>query len=355
MPTPNEHPRTGTKHISIRDVARAARCSIATVSRVLNESPSVTRPTADKVQEAIKKLGYTPNPLAQVLGSRSTHVIGLALPRFHGEFMSYLLAGADEEATTLGYHLLTTTIATGVDGKRRRKIIGSGLVDGMLVVITDAEDPLTRDVLEAGIPTVILDTDMSKQGLDSVILDNDKGARDAVDHLLRWVEPGNLYFVGGTRGNFDTIQRARAFSAALSAAGFEPRPDQVSFGEYSMDWGKEWAMRMIQRKSFAPSSAPESAIAVLAANDKIACGIIHAAHEAQLVVPDQLRVVGFNDSLISRIVEPQLSSIALPMAEMGAVAVRLLIRRLENNDAEVLCRRLPTRLVIRQSSTARNF
>src|SRR5690606_323969 len=117
--------------------------------------------------------------------------------------------------------------------------------------------------------------------------------------------------------------------------------------DYSLDWGKEWAIRMLRRKMLAGG--------VLAANDKIACGIMRVAEDAGIAVPDQLRVVGFNDSQISRLVRPQLSTVALPMAEMGATAVRLLIRRIENRSADVLCTKLPTRLVVRESSTAKNF
>ena len=324
-----------------------AGVSIATVSRVVNESTLVAPATAAKVRKAIQKLGYVPNPMAQVLRSRESHVIGLALPRFHGEFMTWLLHGADEEATQLGYHLIMTTIAMDTDGHRRRRIIGSKIIDALLVVISESDEQFAQDVLAAGLPAVVLDADLSGQGLDSVVLDNERGTVEAVEHLLRWVEPGALYFVGGPRTNFDTNQRAKAFTSALESHGWKVRPDQVSLGDYSMEWGKEWAIRMLGRGKLAG--------AVLAANDKIACGILHAAEDAKVVVPDQLRLVGFNDSQISRLVRPRLSTVALPMAEMGATAVRLLVRRIEDRSAEVVCNKLPTKLIVRESSTAMNF
>ncbi len=333
---------------SIRDVAVAAGVSIATVSRVINGSNMVAAPTAAKVRDAIRRLNYVPNALAQALSSRGSHVLGLALPRFHGEFMTWLLHGADEEATRLGYHLMMTTIAKSDDGHARRQIVGSALIDALLVVITDAEDPLAQDVAASGVPTVILDTDMSARGLDSVVLDNERGTREAVEHLLRWVEPDRLYFVGGPTGNFDTIQRAKAFTEALQRRGITPTPEQVTFGDYSLDWGKEWGIRTNRHKLL-------DGAAILAANDKIACGIMQASGDAGLRVPDQVRIVGFNDSQISRLVRPRLSTIALPMAEMGAMAVRLLVRRIEDPSAEVVCSKLATRLIIRESSTVVNF
>jgi LacI family transcriptional regulator len=348
MTTPEPSPRDAESSVSIRDVAEAAGVSIATVSRVINNSSTVTPPTAAKVREAIRRLNYVPNALAQALSARGSHVLGLALPRFHGEFMTWLLHGADEEATRLGYHLMMTTIAKSDDGHARRQIVGSSLIDALLVVITEAEDPLAQDVAATGVPTVILDTDMSARGLDSVVLDNERGTREAVEHLLRWVEPHRLYFVGGPKGNFDTIQRAKAFTETLSGLGISVSPSQVSFGDYSLDWGKEWGIRTNRHKLL-------DGAAILAANDKIACGIMQAASDAGLRVPDQVRVVGFNDSQIARLVRPRLSTVALPMAEMGAMAVRLLVRRIEDPTAEVVCSKLATKLIVRESSTVVNF
>lgn len=344
---PEENSSTGSSQISIRDVAATAGVSIATVSRVINDSPAVAQSTAAKVREVITRLGYVPNPMAKVFSSRESHIIGLALPRFHGEFMTWLLHGADEEATKLGYHLMMTTIAKSEDGTARSHIVGSLLIDALLVVITEQDDPLAEDVLASGVPTVVLDTDMSRQGLDSVILDNERGTREAVDHLLRWVEPSSLYFVGGPPQNFDTQQRAKGFVTALEARGWKVTPEQIEMGDYSIEWGKEWAIRMSRRGKLSG--------AVLAANDKIACGIMHAAGDLKVAVPDQLRVIGFNDSQISRLVRPRLSTVALPMAEMGALAVRTLVRRIEHPNAEVHCTKLPTKLLIRESSTAVHF
>lgn len=357
MTTAGDRSSADSGPVSIRDVAQAAGVSIATVSRVVHDSPMVAAATAARVRETIQRLGYVPNPLAQVLSSGETRVLGLALPRFHGEFMSYLLAGADEEATSLGYHLMMTTIVAGADGKGRRRILGSGLVDAMLVVITDEDDPLARSVLEAGLPAVVLDTDLSRQGLDSVILDNERGAREAVEHLLRWVEPGALHFVGGAKSNFDTAHRAKGFTEALAARGWKATADQIALGDYSLEWGKEWAFRMLRRKLLGAAGGGTSGAvgAVLAANDKIACGIIQVVEEAGLRVPDDLRVVGFNDSQLSRLFRPRLSTVALPMAELGAMGVRTLVRRLENRSEPAACIRLPTRLIVRESSTARNF
>lgn len=342
-----DRPRKGAA--SIRDVAALAKVSISTVSRVMNEPDRVAPETAARVQKAIERLGYVMSPTA---GGRESHVIGLALPRFHGEFMTWLLHGADEEATRQGYHLMMTTIATSVDGHARRRIVGSDLIDALLVVLTEKEDPLADEVRASGVPTVVIDTDLSARGLDSVVLDNDRGTHEAVEHLLRWVAPRDLYFVGGPKGNFDSLQRAKAFTDALKSRGHTVTADQVVFGEYAVEWGKEWGVRMLQSPG---AKKREGCVGVLAANDKIACGVMHVAEDAGVKIPDAIRIVGFNDSQISRLVRPTLSTVALPMQEMGAMAVRLLVRRIENRAAETVCSKLPTRLIVRESSTVVNF
>ncbi|MGE3180093.1 MAG: LacI family DNA-binding transcriptional regulator [Phycisphaerae bacterium] len=342
-------------HVSIDDVASAAGVSTATVSRVLNRLPTVAPATADRVRTVMAQLGYQPNPLARGLGSGKSRVLGLALPRFHGEFMSFLLDGADEEATALGYHLMTTTIVREGSGQPGSRVAGSGLVEGMLVVVTDIGDSYADEARAAGLPVVVLDTDLTEKGLDSAVLDNEKGTREAVEHLLRWTPAASIFFVGGPHGNFDTQQRAQAFRRTLSTHGAAVAEGQVSFADYSLEWGKEWLLRAVQRGTLFRSDSSDKCAAVLAANDKIACGIIHGAKEVGVQVPEQLRVVGFNDSLIARIVQPRLSTVSLPMAELGATAVRMLVRRMEHPSAEPVCRRLPTSLVIRESSTAIRF
>lgn len=334
--------------VSIRQVAAAAGVSIATVSRAINTPSSVAEPTLSRVRAAIAELGYAPNPLAQALMAGESRVLGIALPWFHGEFMTRLLQGADEEATRLGYHLLVTSMTRQQASRRKDRILGTGLIDGVIVFIDDPHDPLVTDVVESQSPAVVIDTDLSSHGIDSVVFDNQRGTREAVEHLLRWVDPSRCYFVGGPKGNVDAMERAAAFQAVLAERGHICRPDQVAFGEYSISWGKEWAIRAHQQRHLDQS-------AVLAGNDEIACGVLRAAEAARLWVPDQVRLVGFDDTRLSSLVKPALSSVALPLEDMGAAAVRALVARMERRASPATCTKLATRLVVRESSTAMTF
>ncbi len=331
--------------VSIHDVAARAQVSIATVSRVMNTPQLVSPRTAERVLAAIKDLGYVPNAFAKGLINRASRVLGIAVPDIHGEFYSELLRGADAEARKLGYHLLISSEAHSADEQERRGSLAFGLIDGLIVMMTEPNRPLWQEMRDAAVPLVVLDADETAAGLDSVIIDNTLGAAEAVEHLLESVKPERCFFVGGPAENFDTVARAQAFAKALEKRGHKPGPEQTVFGAYTLEWGAGWAKKM------AESGRLKNA-GVLAGNDEIALGIMHAAEDAGVRVPGELKVIGFDDTRLAMLVRPNLSSVRVPMAEAGAAAIRLLIKRIERRTTSPVCERLPTGLVVRGSSGA---
>jgi LacI family transcriptional regulator len=330
--------------VSIHDVAVAARVSIATVSRVMNNPKLVSPKTAARVQEVITQIGYVPNPFAQGLMTKASRVLGIALPDIHGEFYSELLRGADAESRRLGYHLLVSSEPRADEVDHRG--LAFGLIDGLAVMITNPDAALVKMAQSSAMPTVVIDLDLHERGMDAVLIDSEPGTREAVKHLLESVEAGKIYFVGGPSDNFDTQQRAKAFAAALADAGHSPRGDQVTFGTYTSEWGREWTNKVL-----APTGVRGGgAVGVLAGNDEIAIGIVQAAGDCGLSVPGDVRVVGFDDTRIAQLIRPRLTTVRVPMSEVGAAAVRLLVKRVEDPDAESTCLRLPTGLVVRESS-----
>ncbi|CAG0958365.1 Catabolite control protein A [Phycisphaerales bacterium] len=336
----------GRVTVSIHDVASAARVSIATVSRVINNPHLVSARTAARVQEVIRKTGYAPNPFAQGLITRSSRVLGIALPDIHGEFYSELLRGADAEARSLGYHLLVSSEPRREDRGPANGSLAFGLIDGIAVMITDAASNLLKEAKGSLLPTVVLDTDLHAKGVDSLVVDNAGGTREGVNHLLASVPASSLYFVGGPEENFDAQQRASAFRAAVAASGWKPRADQVSFGDYTSEWGERWAEEHLK-------ATGKGVFGVLAGNDEIAIGVMQAASQAGVRIPDQLRLVGFDDTRLATLIRPRLSTVRVPMAEVGAASIRLLVRRIEDREAEITCVHLPTSLVVRESSVPR--
>ncbi|MGD9689972.1 MAG: LacI family DNA-binding transcriptional regulator [Phycisphaerales bacterium] len=336
---------------SIQDVAAAAGVSTATVSRVLNSPALVSQETAERVRQAIQKLGYRPNLFAQGLMTRKSRVLGIALPDIHGEFYSELLRGADEEAHKLRYHLLVGTEARQGDPPENGDASGFahafGLLDGLAVMITEPNDRLWKEAATSSLPVVVLDADVDNPGVDCVLVDNAVGTREAVEHLLASVQPGHLYFVGGPSENYDTRRRAETFQEVVRATGVTLRPDQLAFGQYAVEWGYAWAME--KNRSGGEKGGLVNA-GVLAANDEIALGILQAAQDAGVGVPSQLKIVGFDDTRVASLVRPALSSVRVPLAEVGAAAIDTLVRRVDDPGRPATKTRLATKLVVRESS-----
>ncbi|MFM9959129.1 MAG: LacI family DNA-binding transcriptional regulator [Phycisphaerales bacterium] len=337
---------TRPRAASIEDVAQLASVSTATVSRVLNKPDLVAPDTARRVQQAVVELGYRPNMLAKGLTTQRTGVIGLALPDIFGEFYSELLRGADDEARQLGYHLLVSSEArlngTGGGGPGGAHGYVFGLVDGLALMITEPNDALLNAAERLNVPLAVLDTTPEGKSFDSIVVDNEAGTREAVKHLLQGTGADRLRFVGGPKTNFDTQARARAFSACFGATD-RSVPDNIAFGDYTIGWGEQWARERLKRGELKGA-------AVLCANDEIALGVLQVAQEAGLSAPTDLRIVGFDDSRLCRLVRPKLSSVHVPAAAAGAAAVRAIVRRVSSPDAQPELVSLPTRFVARESS-----
>lgn len=345
-PGPHQPPRSDSpprrRDASIQDVAAAAGVSTATVSRVLNSPGLVSETTAEKVRKAIEQLGYKPNLFAQGLMTRKSHVLGFALPDIFGEFYSELLRGADAEARRQGYHLLVGAESRKDDNPANGNL-AFRLVDGLAMMITEPNDRLLKQAKDLQLPIVVMDLEVDDPSIDCVLVDNSTGAREATEHLLSSQPPEKLYFVGGPKENFDTQERAATFSATLKAAGRAPGADQVVYGRYAVEWGYLWAAQQLGKGGLRGCG-------VLAGNDEIALGILQAAHDHKVKVPEQLRIVGFDDTRIASLVRPSLSTVRVPLAEVGATAIATLVARLKEPGRPAERIHLPTKLVVRESS-----
>jgi LacI family transcriptional regulator len=331
--------------VSIQDVAEAAHVSIATVSRVLNNPHLVAGETAKRVQTEIARLGYVPNAFAQGLIKKVSRVLGIALPDLHGEFYSELLRGADAEARRHGYHLLVSSEARQGGSPA---VSGGvfGLIDGLAIMLTEPDERLWKETRGMRLPTVVLDAEIDAPHVDRILVDNAAGTHDATRHLLENVRGGRLFFVGGPRENFDTARRAEEFTRTLRAAGVSARPEEIAYGQYSTEWGQAW----VNARLTAAGPAALKGVGVLAGNDEIALGVLQAVQDAGLSVPNDVKIVGFDDTRIASMVRPRLSAVRVPLVEVGEKAVRLLLERIEDPRRPAATIHLPTRLIVRESS-----
>lgn len=340
--TPDPSTRGGRNAVSIRIVAQRSGVSIATVSRALNTPELVSPTTALRVQKAVEELGYRPNLFAKGLLTRRSRVIGVSLPDIHGDFYSELMRSVDDRAREIGYHVLVSSNAhRPEDGPSNAFALD--LADGLIVMLTERSRVDLAAIAKLEIPTVVIGVDRPGFAVDTISFDNVSGTIAAVAHLLEGTPADRCYFVGGHVGNLDSDERTAAFVEALRRDGRQPSPDQVAHGEYSFDWGWEWGAHMVKQDKLRGAG-------LLTGNDEIAIGIANAARDHGLTLPTDFRLIGFDDSHLSRILRPKLSSVRLPVADMGAEAVNSLIRRLENPGCTPRHARLATSLIIRDSS-----
>ncbi len=331
-----------TGAVSIRSVAERAGVSIATVSRVLNTPDKVSATTADRVRAAVDALDYRPNLLAKGLLTKRSRVIGVSLPDIHGEFYSELMGALDDRACELGYHLLVSSNAHR-KANRPENGFALDLVDGLIVMLTERSGVDLDGISKLRHPAVVIGVDEPGLDVETIIVDNQLGARKATEHLLDGTPPDRCYFVGAHRGNIDSDERLAAFCAALRSRGHEPTADQIARHEFSFDWGWDWAQSMLDEDQLEGA-------AVFAANDEIAIGIANAARDRGLELPESLRLVGFDDSRLCSLLRPRLSSVRMPVKEIGYAAIEAIIRRIEEPDSAPRHSRLAANFVQRESS-----
>lgn len=329
--------------ISIQDVAKKANVSISTVSRVLNRRNIVNEETRKRVELAISDLGYSPNVFARGLMLRRSHILGLVLPDLHGEFYSEIIRGANLRARELGYKLMISSAAAKDDGSELMSAVADhGIVDGLVVMISEITSRIRETLRKATVPLVILDGDVDGVKHDSVVIDQRTGTVAMLRHLAQQPSIQKIIFVGGPVTNIDTMERLCAFREVTAECGMKVDAADVHHLDYQYDTAFELAAANVNE--WACRGA-----AVFAANDEMAAGVIDAALAARLSVPADLAVVGFDDTRVASMTRPRLTTVRVPMSEMGAAAIDLLCQRFENAERPATKLVLKSELIIRES------
>ncbi len=330
---------------SIEDVAKKAKVSISTVSRVINRRELVNAKTRERVEEAIRELHYRPNAFARGLMLRKSGIIGLVLPDLHGELYSEIIRGANLQAREVGTNLLLSSALPGDDAQRWLAALWQrALLDGLAVMVSDTmASGIGPALAELGLPIVVLDGEIDGVDHDTVMIDQRQGAQAMMRHLLDDCGMQRIIFVGGLKTNIDTQARYKAYGEMLKRAGRKVESDDV----YYLDYTYESAYRLA--KTNAKQWAGE-ATAVFAANDEMAASIIAGANAGDVAVPQDLAVVGFDDTRMAQMTKPLLTTVRVPMSNMGATAVELLCQRIAEPEREAKTVALPAELVVRESS-----
>lgn len=304
---------------TIRDVARRAQVSVASVSRVLNRLDNVSEETRARVHDAVRELGYVPHAGARSLSLARTNAIGVVLPDFHGEFFSEIVRGMDREASRRGYMLLLSNVHAGSEQSANAMRAMRGRVDGLIVLAPHLSEDELADALPAGTPAVLINTRNGAGAYPAVRLDNAAGARAVAEHLLA-LGRKRIVHIAGAAGNIEAQERAEAFRSALEARG------NVSVEFVQGDFSEESGEAAIE----ALLKSGHEFDAVFAANDMMAIGALQALRQAGLRVPEDVALVGFDDVPLAR--HLGLTTVRVRIAELGERALDRLVSILAGEE-----------------------
>ena len=326
---------------TIKDVARLAGVSVATVSRALNGHANVTAPTRAHVMGVVARLRFVPSSAARSMITRRTHTIGALLPDLHGEYFSELIRGIDLAARARGLHLLVSSSHGDAAEAAAALRAMNGRVDGLLVMSPHVSADFLWGNVTDDLPVVLMNTRVDGNNHASFAVDNHGGAYAMLRHL---VERGHrdVAFIAGPENNFEAQQRLRGYRAAIADL-LPGRDEHVLQGDFTQNSGFR-AGSQIAALTHRPS-------AVFASNDMMAIGCLSALNEAGLRVPADIALAGFDDIPISRCVNPPLTTVRARITELGGLALERLASQIEASDRPApLHQTLHADLVVRQST-----
>lgn len=330
--------------VTIKEVARTAGVSVATVSRVYNGHRCVREETRQRVRRTAQRLGYSPHGAAQSLVTKRTHTLGVLLPDLYGEFFSELIRGIDQTAQARGYHVLLSSARSAARELEPMLRSMRGRVDGLIVMAPELDAASSRRSLPAGFPFVHLNGPPSDAPCASLGIANFGGALSMVRHLAA-LGHRRIAVIRGADYNYDAAERLRGYRHAVADLGLAAEPRLELPGDFSEASGYEAVRRLL-----AAGTRPT---AVFAANDCMAFGALSALREAGLRVPTDVAVAGFDDIPMARYVHPALTSVHVDIAELGRRATERLLDALHEPAGRVATREtIATTLVVRQSCGA---
>ncbi|WLD64398.1 LacI family DNA-binding transcriptional regulator [Pseudomonas sp. OVF7] len=325
--------------VTMDDVASRAGVSTSTVSHVLNGTRKVSSATVQAVQRAIQELGYIPNTLARSLARSSTSTIGVAISALSNHYFSETVHAIETECAKHGYMMLF--VDTHDDPEQELRVVTAlhhRRVDG--IVLAPSNGSLALEYLKANeIPAVLVDRMMSEH-FDQVGVENTQPTQALIEHLIAHGHR-RIGFIAGRTGFSTTDERVAGYRAALHAAGLAFDPQLLVNGGSNSEPARQATVQLLGL------AAPPTAI--MAGNNLMTLGAMHALRDAQLEVPRQMALVGFDDFDWADFFVPRLSLIAQPVKALGARAVDLLLQRMASPDAPLQSVRLAPTLQLRNS------
>ena len=327
------------------NVARLAGVSKMTVSRVINQQPSVSETARVQVLNAIEALAYVPSQRGRSLAVGRSNLLGLLVLNIVSEWVWPLILGVGQAAEKLGYQILLRTTGPGevASFDTHRPLFGSDWVDGLIIVSWRVPVTFARELAQRNFPVVLIDAYVRPEHVNWVSTEDRSGARAATIYLAG-LGHRRMGFIGGGEQPYLAQQRLAGFLDGLAASGLTQSDAIIVQGDFSRESGYQQAQALLRQEP-RPT-------AIFAANDLMAVGVLDAAHELGLSLPGDLSVMGFDNTIITTHVNPTLTTVARPYQNMGITAVQLLVETITAAPEERQAKQsdLPTELIVRQST-----
>lgn len=324
----------------IREVAKRAKTSTATVSRVLNQTGTVSEDTRKRVLEAVELLGY--KPMIREGSLRETKTIALVVPDIENPFFGKMTKEITRIANGMRYNILLVNVGSlrNDGGEFLLKLIGQR-IDGILYGSSYRSEDAVRQAIRNKIPIVLLDREIRNIEVDSISVNNEQAGYIAAEHLIE-LGHKHIAFIGGIEGMKISDDRQLGYRKALEAGGVPYREEYVAYGEFLMDKGYELADRLMREH-------PEIT-AILAANDLMGIGAVSCLTAKGYQVPQEVSVMGFDDIDLAAALTPSLSSVAYPLESMSRLAMESIFAQIEEKEEEKQCTVLYAKLIAREST-----
>ena len=333
--------------VTIRDVARKAGVSVATVSRYINRNATVSPEVSERLDLVLTELKYVPHAAARNLASRKTRVIGLLLNNLHNDFFVPLLNGVEAVVRKKGYNLIIATYHADSRGEMPPPI-GPHNTDGLLVFSDGLFDEDLVHLNSIGFPMVLVHrTPPVSVAIPSVTVENVEITQNLIEHLIKVHGKRRILFLRGPIHQEDSVRREVGYKAALQANGIPFDENLVLNGDYERDIALQAMNEFLNNDNHAEFDA------VFTGDDDAAIGVLQALHQHNFKIPEKIAVIGFDDLGFAPFLNPPLTTVRAPTEAVGRIATERLFGLLENQPSDEVIM-LPTEIIFRRSCGCNN-
>lgn len=336
--------KTENKKTTIYDIAKATGVSIATVSKVINNVGRISQNTRDKIMKAIEELQYQPSMVATALTGKLTYTVGLLIPDLSNPFFAEMARSVEDRGHELGFNLVMCSTDNDPDKVVQYiRLLKQKNVDGIILATGIKDEKVVKELISHKIPVALIARDMPALAIGTVLVEDFRGGYLATEHLVQ-LGHRKIAIIVEDLSITSSKERLRGYRYALEERELPFDENRVLVSDFTIEGGKALTKKLLD------SADPPTA--VFACNDLLAIGAIQAAREKGLKIPDNLSVVGFDNSILATIIDPPLTTVAQPIQDMGHKVMDLLYQEIQGDKHAKQRIVLLPELVVRKSTVS---